>query len=231
MNSVATPWLHRDTSVMLTGLLLLLAWDASGWDLAVMKAIADGYSFSWRSHWLTDLVLHQGGRWLSWGVVAALALEAVFYIKPGPSRQKRFAYIAGMVLCALLVPLIKRISLTSCPWDLTDFGGKAHYVSHWAWGMADGGAGHCFPSGHAVAAFGFFGMYFLWRDHDDKFARAWLAGVLLMGLLFGGVQTLRGAHYLSHSAWTAWLCWTIFAGISASNWTVRGLVKNNIALE
>jgi membrane-associated PAP2 superfamily phosphatase len=231
MNSVATPWLHRDTSVMLIGLLLLLAWDASGWDLAVMKAIADGHSFPWRSHWLTGLVLHQGGRWLSWGVVAALVLEAVFYIKPGPSRQKRFAYIAGMVLCALLVPLIKRISLTSCPWDLTEFGGKAHYVSHWAWGMVDGGAGHCFPSGHAVAAFGFFGMYFLWRDHDDKFARGWLMGVLIVGLLFALTQTLRGAHYPSHSAWTAWLSWTVFSALSVLFEVRTALIRQNKAIE
>jgi len=220
-------WARQDMTVVLAGFLLLLAWDMSTWDLAVMHSIADANGFPWRHHWLTGLVLHQGGRWLSWGILLALALEAVFYIKPGPSRQKRFAYLLGMVACALLVPLIKRLNSTSCPWDLTDFGGKANYVSHWSWGVADGGAGHCFPSGHAVAAFGFLGLYFLWRDHDDKFARACLAGVLLIGLLFGGVQTLRGAHYPSHTAWTAWLCWTIFAGMSASNRLVRGFVKNN----
>lgn len=146
MNSAATPWLRRDVSVMLIGLLLLLAWDASGWDLAVMKAIADGHSFPWRSHWLTGLVLHQGGRWLSWGV---------------------------------------------------------------------------------VAAFGFFGMYFLWRDHDDKFARGWLMGVLIVGLLFALTQTVRGAHYPSHSAWTAWLSWTVFSALSAV--TLLGDGRKNLA--
>ena len=33
----------------------------------------------------------------------------------------------------------------------------------------------------------------------------------MAGLLFGGAQTLRGAHYPSHSLWTAWLCWTLSA--------------------
>jgi len=23
------------------------------------------------------------------------------------------------------------------------------------------------------------------------------------------VQVMRGAHYLSHSLWTAWVCWTV----------------------
>jgi membrane-associated PAP2 superfamily phosphatase len=131
----------------------------------------------------------------------------------------------------LLVPIIKRISLTSCPWDLTEFGGKAHYVSHWAWGMVDGGAGHCFPSGHAVAAFGFFGMYFLWREHDDKFARGWLMGVLIVGLLFALTQTVRGAHYPSHAAWTAWLSWTVFSALSVLFEVRTALIRQNKAIE
>ena len=63
-----------------------------------------------------------------------------------------------------------------------------------------------------MAAFAFFGGYFLWREHDPRRARVWLAG--------GGgwsawssaaAQLLRGAHYPSHTLWSAWLCWTISA--------------------
>jgi membrane-associated PAP2 superfamily phosphatase len=214
INTTAQHWQHRDLWVALFGLLLLLGWDATGWDLIVMHSIADTSGFPWRHHWLTSQILHQGARWLSWGIVLALMLETVLLVKPGPTRKKRCAYLTAILACAMLVPLLKQFSLTSCPWDLSDFGGRAHYVSHWTWGMADGGGGHCFPSGHAVSAFGFLGMYFLWRDHDHRFARAWLYGVLLAGMLFGLTQTLRGAHYPSHTAWTAWLCWTIFSSIS-----------------
>jgi membrane-associated PAP2 superfamily phosphatase len=35
-----------------------------------------------------------------------------------------------------------------------------------------------------------------------------LWGVLAAGVLLGLTQTLRGAHFPSHTAWTAWLCWT-----------------------
>ena len=80
------------------------------------------------------------------------------------------------------------------------------HVSHWAWGVFDGGAGHCFPSGHAAGAFCFLSGYFLLRAHRPRLARVWLAGTLLAGVLFGLAQTLRGAHYPSHTLWSAWLC-------------------------
>ena len=126
-----------------------------------------------------------------------------------PSRGERWRWIGVMLLCVVAVPAIKRFSATSCPWDLAEFGGVARYVSHWRLGLADGGGGHCFPSGHAVAAFAFFGLYFLWRDHDAQRARAWLAAVVVVGLLFGTAQLARGAHYPSHTLWSAWLCWTL----------------------
>ncbi len=129
----------------------------------------------------------------------------------GPNRAERWRWIGVMLLCVLAVPAIKRYSATSCPWDLAEFGGVAQYVSHWKLGVGDGGPGHCFPSGHAVAAFCFFGLYFMWREHDLRRARLWLAVVLIAGALFGGGQLLRGAHYPSHTLWSAWLCWTISA--------------------
>jgi membrane-associated PAP2 superfamily phosphatase len=36
-----------------------------------------------------------------------------------------------------------------------------------------------------------------------------LIGVLALGVLLGAVQTLRGAHYPSHTLWAGWMCWSI----------------------
>ena len=134
----------------------------------------------------------------------------LFRSQPGtPSRVQRWRWVGVMLLCVLLVPAIKRFSLSSCPWELAEFGGAARHLSHWRWGVPDGGPGHCFPSGHAVSAFAFFGLYFLWRDHNRRLARSFLWAVIGSGLLFGSAQLVRGAHYPSHTLWTAWLCWTI----------------------
>ena len=202
---------RRDLLVSLTALAVLLVWDATGADLAVVRWYGTGGGFSWRDAWLTRNLLHDGGRWLAWGLLGLLVIDSFRSLLPGPTRTERWGWIGAILVCVLLVPSLKRISQTSCPWDLTEFGGVAHYVSHWQFSVADGGPGHCFPSGHAVAGFAFFGVYFLWREHRPALARWVLAAVLLVGATFGWAQLARGAHYPSHTLWSAWLCWTVCA--------------------
>lgn len=202
-------WL-QDLLVTLLTAALLLAWDASSGDLAAVRAFGDASGFALRDTWWASRLLHDGGRLLSWALLAGLVLAALRPGRPGqPSRAQRWRWIAVILLCVVAVPALKRSSLTSCPWDLAEFGGVAQHVSHWAWTLADGGPGRCFPSGHAVAAFAFFGQYFLWRDHVPRRASAWLITVLLVGTAYGGAQLVRGAHYPSHTLWSAWLCWLI----------------------
>ena len=114
------------------------------------------------------------------------------------------------LLCLLLVPALKRLSASSCPWDLREFGGGSRLRAALAAGVHDGGPGHCFPSGHAVAAFAFLRMYFGWRGHAAARGARWcLAGVCAAGALFGWAQLARGAHFASHTLWSAWLCWVV----------------------
>jgi len=102
--------------------------------------------------------------------------------------------------------LLKLGSLTSCPWSLAEFGGTATYVSHWAFGQADGGPGRCFPAGHATAAFCFLPGWFILRRAAPVAARRWLIATLFAGAVLTMVQVVRGAHYVSHSLWTGWFC-------------------------
>jgi len=212
MTDAATsrPDLRRDVLVTLATLALLLCWDASGLDLPVARLFGTAQGFALRDHWWTATLLHEGGRVAAWVTLAAVTLALWRVAQPGqPARAQRARWLAVMLFCILAVPALKRFSPTSCPWDLAEFGGLARHLSHWRFGVADGGSGRCFPSGHAVAAFGFFGMYFLWRGHSVRRARLWLAVVLVAGAVFGLAQLVRGAHYPSHTLWSAWLCWTV----------------------
>jgi membrane-associated PAP2 superfamily phosphatase len=211
----ASPRWRRDLAVLLAALGLLLGWDASGLDLAVMRLIGRPDGFALREAWVTSTLLHSGGRMLAWGVVLLMAVDAWRPQVAGPSRRERRLWLAVTVAAVVLVPGIKRISRTSCPWDLAEFGGPAAHVSHWAWGVLDGGPGHCFPSGHAAGAFCFLSGYFLLRGSRPGLARLWLAGTLGAGALFGLAQTLRGAHYPSHTLWTAWLCAAVCVAVAA----------------
>lgn len=213
MNPPSTP-ARADLAVALIGLALMLAWDATGWDLAVVSRFGDASGFHWRDAFVTAALLHNGGRVLAWLALAALAAAAWHAPRrpaAGPGRAERWRWIGVILICVLAVPQIKHFSQTSCPWDLKQFAGVARYVSHWQLGVADGGPGRCFPSGHAVAAFAFFGQYFLWRRHDARHALIWLLAVLGLGLVYGVDQLVRGAHYPSHTLWSAWLCWVVCA--------------------
>lgn len=205
--------LHRDIRVTLLSLALLLAWDFSGADLVLVSLFGSAQGFAWRDSWWASTLVHDGGRLLGWCVLAGMAIAALNKPVPrlpaGPSRAQRWQWLGVVVMCLLVVPALKRVSTSSCPWDLAQFGGVAQYVSHWQWGAGDGGPGRCFPSGHAVAAFAFFGLHFQWRGHDPDRARGWLWGVLVTGFVFGAAQLARGAHHPSHTLWSAWLCWLL----------------------
>jgi membrane-associated PAP2 superfamily phosphatase len=202
---------RRDALATLVALACLIAWDVSGADLWVSRQVASGAGFPWRDAWLTRYLLHDGGRWLSGAVLLALVADACRRHAAGPGRAQRGQALGVVLLGLIVVPTLKRASSTSCPWDLAEFGGHASYIPHWSWGVADGGPGHCFPSGHAVAAFAFLALYFLWRPYRPAWARAWLLGTLVAGAVFGAAQVLRGAHFVSHVLWSAWICWLVAA--------------------
>jgi membrane-associated PAP2 superfamily phosphatase len=209
----ALPMPARDGLVTVLALMMLLAWDASGADGAVMNWTGSAHGFAWRDHWFTAGVLHTGGRGAGLMVVLVLALNVwrpllLPYSLRRMDRWLRLWWLAVPLVCILAISLMKRASLTSCPWDMAEFGGMAHQVSHWWIGRPDGGPGHCFPSGHASSAFSLFAGWFVLRGHAHRLAHAWLCGVLVSGMVLGAVQVLRGAHPPSHILWTAWICWT-----------------------
>jgi membrane-associated PAP2 superfamily phosphatase len=191
-------------------LVLLLAWDASGLDMALARLAGDPGGFPLRGNWLLFGVLHEGGRRLAW--LLALALCLGVWWPWGPlarlQRWERLRLAASTLLAVLAVSLLKNMSVTSCPWDLQAFGGVASHLSHWSL-RADGGAGRCFPAGHASAGFSFVGGYFSFRERDALLARRWLATALTAGLVFGIAQQLRGAHFMSHTLWTGFICWLV----------------------
>lgn len=196
---------------LLWGLLAVLAWDASGLDVAAAQLLGTTAGFAWRDNFWLSQVLHNGARALGWVVLlgcTGLAIRPLGPLKHLSARE-RGAWAGSIWLALLAVVLIKGVSRTSCPWDLGMFGGTAGYVSHWALGAIDGGPGHCFPAGHASTGFAFLAGYFWLQERLPTLARRWWWCAVLAGTVLGLAQQLRGAHFMSHTLWTAWLCWAI----------------------
>jgi membrane-associated PAP2 superfamily phosphatase len=195
---------------------LVLAWDASGFDLPLARLAGSEHGFPWRDHWLLSGVLHDGARRFVW-LVALLLCLAVWWPVGAFQRlttSQRLQLAVTVLLAPLAVSLLKTSSVTSCPWDLDTFGGFAAYTSHWSL-QPDGGRGHCFPAGHAASGFGLMGGYFALRTSSLPAARRWLAAGAGSGLLLGLGQQWRGAHFMSHTLWSALVCWCVAWAVDA----------------
>ena len=188
----------------------VLAWDMSSLDMPMAHWFGSSQGFALQNDWFMVNIAHEGARKLAWAIVMGLSLMIWWPIgwMRKVSYPRRIQLVVGALVSLIIMALMKRISVTSCPWDLADFGGVGHYVSHWAWGVIDGGGGHCFPAGHASAGFAFISGYFALRHDLPRAARLWLATALVAGFALGLAQQMRGAHFMSHTLWTAWLCWT-----------------------
>lgn len=191
---------RRPVLQLLAGLALVLAWDAAGLDLALAGCFGGPAGFPAReAFWSRDL-LHAGLRdlWIATWLLLALDAWRPAPALRGPSRrERRLALVAGL-LVLLAVPALKGLSHSSCPWSLQGFGGSSPWVSHWDWTLRDGGPGHCFPSGHTAGAAAFSPFAWIWGR------RAWLALAASVALASFG-QMARGAHFLSHALWAAWI--------------------------
>ena len=192
--------------------LLFTAWELAGGDRWLADMAGNAGGFPWRNHWLLADVMHGGGRLLAWALALALCLGVWWPL--GPLRQlplaRRLQLAGGVLLSVAAVALLKSANPASCPWSLAAYGGVVEPVSHWLWWATPvGGRGGCFPAGHASAGFAFVGGWFVFRPVAPVLARRWLLAALAAGLLLGLGQQWRGAHFMSHTLWSGWLCWCL----------------------
>ena len=215
---------HSSMPLSLAWLALLaftLVWDFTGLDMVVMQTIGTPEGFPLKNQWLLSTVLHDQLRLAAQLLFLVMVGWAVWPSKTSGLPRRERLLLVGLVLLSLLtVNLVKINSRTSCPWDLQAFGGSASYVSHWLLSVSDGGGGRCFPGGHASSALAFFALCLPWlhapasTQRETRTGWRWLSLILLVGLIAGATQTLRGAHHPSHTLWTLLIC----SGISIAGW-------------
>lgn len=161
-------------------------------------------------------VMHTGMRLIVIGVGVALAgAYLLSYLVPQlPVHRRRLLWLfAGMAGASLLVAVLKQNSALHCPWDLADYGGYAPFHTLFDRLPANTSPGKCFPGGHAAGGFALLAFYFGLRDTDLARARVMLGIGLLAGMAMGWSQMTRGAHFLSHTVWSAWIEWMFLAAL------------------
>lgn len=170
----------------------------------------EGNAWALEDSWVTNQLVHDQGRNLVGLVlVALLAAIALSYLRPtlSPYRKGLYHVLCSALITVAIVNVMKETTGVDCPWDLSRYGGEQAYVSLFGQIPEGQEAGRCFPAGHASGAFCWFGLFFLARLYRPQWRFPILAGVIVVGLVFGIAQQLRGAHFISHDVWTVYISW------------------------
>ncbi|MDN3560874.1 phosphatase PAP2 family protein [Vreelandella neptunia] len=200
-----------------TWLLFLIAMSIFS-SLSIDFTLADfiyrlqGNAWEWKDTFITQDVLHKGGKWLS--LVMGLATLFLLILSTIVTRLKAYRtpllyLFSATLLSALLVATIKHLVSMECPWDLVRYGGAREFIGLLHIRPSSMPASACFPAGHASAGYTWIAFYFFFAAIRPHWRWAGLALGLGLGLTFGITQQLRGAHFLSHDLWTAMICWTV----------------------
>lgn len=192
--------------------LLAILCESTGFDLRASDAWYALEPPGWplKHSWWAEGLIHEAGRTavaLS-GVSALLAWGLSFRVSRLRSWRRAALYLVLAIgLSTGGVALLKVLTGRPCPWDLDRYGGKSPYVHLLELRPPEVPRGECFPAAHAAAGYSLTALYFALRERSRRRS---LAGLLLglgLGTLFGFGQLVRGAHFVSHSLWSAALCW------------------------
>ncbi len=166
--------------------------------------------------WWANQLLHKAGRDFI-GLIAIFSLLGFMlswvsrYLKPY-RRACGFA-VLSIILTTGLVFLGKKYSNVDCPWDLAMYNGSRPYVHIFSDKPDDIDIGRCFPGGHSSGAFSLLFLYFLFRNKNRRLAVAGFGFAILLGSLYSYGQWVRGAHFISHDIWSAFVAWFVALGL------------------
>ncbi|MBX9913701.1 MAG: phosphatase PAP2 family protein [Pseudomonadaceae bacterium] len=166
------------------------------------------------SFWLED-IMHERAKQavITIMVFALLGLIISFVYPPWKKLQLALGYLVLAVsICTAIITPLKVVTGVHCPWDLSEFGGKETYSPLLSSREPTSHPGKCWPAGHSSSGFSFFAVYFLLRDRRPRLAKAALVFAFTLGTALSLGRIMQGAHFLSHSLWTALFDWLIALG-------------------
>lgn len=192
---------------ILTGIALWTDWDRL---LADRAFDATASAFPLRHAWVTEVFNHVILKRLFFVIALVFLIPVLWdFISPRPWQWLHRFQLRVVALSAVLVPtvisLLKQRSVSHCPWDLQRYGGTEPYVrlfEHLPDGIA---AGNCMPAGHASSALWMLSLSVFFLPHRLIRAALVLLTMLGVGVAVGWLQQLRGAHFLTHTLWSAWI--------------------------
>lgn len=195
--------------------ILAIVFDHTRLDLATLEPFFDrstGKFPLWRDNEVFDFVFRELMKYLIgvFGLLIILGLAASLK-RPSfvPWRRSMIYVLSCLVLAPAVVAAMKYTSCHHCPWYLDIYGGDQQHASLFGCPPPTSEPGHCFPSGHASGGYALFAMYFVHRVHSPRRARLWFWIAFAYGSVMGVSRMMQGAHFLSHTVATGFVCWFV----------------------
>jgi membrane-associated PAP2 superfamily phosphatase len=162
--------------------------------------------------WFVNQFIHEGGTWfirLLVVIALAVAVWGTFSERLRSWRKPALYFAVSVIVSVGAVGALKTFTNKDCPRDLARFGGEHAYVGLFERRPPELRDARCFPAAHASAGYSLLALYFMLRERRRRWGRIGLAIGIFTGLLFGISQQSRGAHFVSHDVWSAFIVWTI----------------------
>lgn len=211
-------WLNHIVPALIFMLLMLLAYPHTHLDTRITDLFFDAqlHRFTLKNDPFLTLWMHVRLKWLMVAIASAGLVLALLSYRVRGLRAYRLSLLwafAGMMISTSAVSVFKHYSLHGCPWDIDLYGGSLPLLDLFTSPPAGTEAGRCFPAGHPSGGFALMAFYFAFMHSRPRFSVLMLWVGLLMGLLMGLVQMMRGAHFLSHVLWSGWLVWVVLLAL------------------
>ena len=176
-------------------------------DLALIHPwVSESGKFLLRDNWYLAELNHRYVKDLIILVYASFFIIWLASFKVEKLKPLRWTYgyfFCMVILSTSIIGLLKSQSAHACPWNITIPTSQGFF---WDFSASKG---HCFPGGHASTGFALMAGYAVFRQSDKKRAYFFLISGCILGFAMGWAQMMRGAHFLSHNLWTAWIIWLV----------------------
>lgn len=181
-------------------------------DILIANLFFQNGAFELRDHFIIEIVIHKWGVKLISIILVSYLIKLLYFLYKKRTKKwiESFYIITSSLIVIGIVSFIKSHNTLPCPWDTTYFKGQIPYLHFYEMFNSLFPTGHCFPSGHASGAFSLLSLYYSKKITGITQYRLLLPGIIL-GIIFGFAQQMRGAHFLSHDLAT--LSLTIFINL------------------
>ncbi len=208
-----------DIIVPASALLLAVIFQYSGLDIWLEYHFYDEAQAIWpyRNTWLTETVLHKGGRKFIWFIAVAVFAGFLSTWVSNYTRKYRTSFIyllLAMISGPAIIGILKKNTHIYSPWDLEIFGATEPHIRLFDTVPEGAAIGHAFPAGHASGGFALLSFYFLLRCCGSRYRHHALLIALAIGFIYGLDQQIRGAHMMSHDLATFSICWVSTATLA-----------------